>query len=231
MTFADKVIRFNKQLAYTGSALPPGIRIMNPFKENGQPARIADAFYQKYYSDNAARHIILGINPGRFGGGLTGIPFTDPKRLISECHINYEGKTTHEPSSVFVYEMINAYGGAEVFYKKFYINSLCPLGFTIADAKGREKNYNYYDSKELVNAVTGFIVDNINKQVALGIKTDVCFCLGTGKNENFLRKLNEEYHFFKKIVALEHPRFIMQYKAANKQFYIDKYISAFQGCE
>jgi len=224
-------MRFNKQLAYTGSVLPRGIRIMDPFKESGQTSWIANAFYQKYYNDSAPRHIILGINPGRFGGGLTGIPFTDPKRLMSECHINYEGKITHEPSSVFVYEMINAYGGAEAFYKKFYINSLCPLGFTIADAKGKEKNYNYYDSKELLNAVAGFITDNINKQVALGIKTDVCFCFGTGKNENFLRKLNEEHHFFKKIVALEHPRFIMQYRAANKQFYIDKYISAFHGCE
>jgi len=33
--------------------------------------------------------------------------------------------------------------------------------------------------------------------------------------------------FFKKIVALEHPRFIMQYKAKLKQQYIDKYIEAF----
>jgi len=231
MTFADKVIRFNKQLAYTGDALPPGIRIMNPFKEFEQTIHIADTFYHKYYNDNEPRHIILGINPGRFGGGLTGIPFTDPKRLMSECNISYEGKATHEPSSVFVYEMINAYGGAEAFYKKLYINSLCPLGFTIADAKGKEKNYNYYDSKELVNAVTGFIIDNIKKQIALGVKTDVCFCFGTGKNEIFLRKLNDEHHFFQKIVALEHPRFIMQYKMANKQFYIDKYIAAFHDCE
>jgi hypothetical protein len=227
MTFADKIILFNKQLAYTGGALPPGIHIMNPFKDAEQTIKIADAFYHKYYNDYEPRHIILGINPGRFGGGLTGIPFTDPKRLITECNINYEGKAAHEPSSVFVYEVINAYGGAEAFYKKFYINSLCPLGFTIADASGKEKNYNYYDSKELINAVTGYIIDNINKQIALGVNTDVCFCFGTGKNETFLRKLNEEHHFFKKIVALEHPRFVMQYKTANKQFYIDKYISAF----
>src|SRR5476651_1833992 len=231
MTFADKIISFNKQLVYTGPPLPPGIRIMNPFKEFEQTMEIADTFYNKYYNDDETRHLILGINPGRFGGGLTGIPFTDPKRLLTECGISYEGKATHEPSSVFVYEMINAYGGAEAFYKKLYINSLCPLGFTIADAKGKEKNYNYYDSKELVNAVKGFIIENIEKQIALGVKTDVCFCFGTGKNENFLRKLNDEHHFFKKIVALEHPRFIMQYKMQSKQYYIDKYIAAFQDCK
>src|ERR1700679_3481759 len=122
MTFADKVINFIKQLTFTEIALPPGIRIMDPYKEYGQVMEIADAFYHKFYNDNEPRSIILGINPGRFGGGLTGIPFTDPKRLQSECNINYIGKATHEPSSVFVYEMIHAYGGVEAFYKKFYIN-------------------------------------------------------------------------------------------------------------
>ena len=228
MTFADNAIRFNSQLEYTGNTLPQGIRIMNPFREFGQTMAISKQFYHKYYNDQHSRHIILGINPGRFGGGLTGIPFTDPKRLKSECGINYDGKITHEPSSVFVYEMINAYGGPEAFYKKFYINSLCPLGFTNTDANGREKNYNYYDSKELTDAVTCFIIENIAKQIALGINTDVCFCFGTGKNENFLRKLNAGHHFFKKIIALEHPRFIMQYKSQSKKFYIDKYLSAFR---
>ncbi|HTD99320.1 MAG TPA: SMUG2 DNA glycosylase family protein [Mucilaginibacter sp.] len=227
MTFADRVIHFNQQLAYTGTGLPPGIRIMNPFREYAQTIGIAEQFYHKYYDDNHPRHIILGINPGRFGGGLTGIPFTDPKRLKSECGIDYDGKITHEPSSVFVYEVINAYGGPEAFYKKFYINSLFPLGFTTTDANGKEKNYNYYDSKELIQAVTGDIIDNVKKQIALGVSTDVCFCFGTGKNETFLRKLNQEHGFFKRIVALEHPRFIMQYKAMSKQAYIDKYLAAF----
>jgi len=228
MTFADKVIKYNRELDYNGAALPAGIRIMNPFREFEQTLVIDDAFYHKYYNDNRPRHIILGINPGRFGGGLTGIPFTDPKRLVTECHIPYVGKVTHEPSSVFIYEMINAFGGVEAFYKGYYINSLFLLGFVSVDAKGKETNYNYYDSRELVNAVRGYIIANIKTQIALGVETDVCFCLGTGKNEMFLRNLNEEYHFFKSIIALEHPRFIMQYKAKTKQFYIDKYVSAFK---
>ncbi|WP_316814291.1 SMUG2 DNA glycosylase family protein [Pedobacter heparinus] len=227
MTFADKVIRFNKNLSYTGAALPTGIRIMNPFKENLQTMDIVQKFYHKYYNDNQARHLILGINPGRFGAGLTGIPFTDPKRLITECNIAYAGKLSHEPSSVFIYEMIHAFGGAEAFYKQFYISSPCPLGFTAVAANGKEKNYNYYDSKALEKAVYDFIVENIRKQIAIGVHTGLCFCFGTGKNEKFLLKLNAEYKFFKKIVALEHPRFIMQYKTSSKQFYIDKYLSAF----
>ena len=228
MNFADRVIGFNKQLTYTGGPLPNGIRIMNPFRENAQTMGIVEAFYHKYYNDNQPRHIILGINPGRFGGGLTGIPFTDPKRLVSECHIPYSGKVSHEPSSVFVYEVINAYGGPEAFYKDFYINSPCPLGFTSMDAKGKETNYNYYDSKELIAAVYPFMIENIRKQIDLGIKTDTCFCFGTGKNEKFLRKLNDEYCFFKNLIALEHPRFIMQYKSNTRHLYIDKYLVAFK---
>lgn len=228
MNFADRVIQFNRELTYTGNPLPQGIRIMNPFSEHDNVMSIVETFYHKYYNDNNQRHIILGINPGRFGAGLTGIPFTDPKRLISECHIPYTGKMSHEPSSVFIYEMINAYGGPEAFYKHLYINSPCPLGFTSIDAKGKETNYNYYDSKELTEAVLPFMIENIRKQIDLGIKIDTCFCFGTGKNEKFLQKLNNEHKFFGKIIALEHPRFIMQYKSTSKQFYIDKYLGAFR---
>jgi len=227
MTLADKIIHFIEQLHYTGDPLPPDIRIMNPYRESDQAMEISKTFYKKFYSDDNKRHLVLGINPGRFGAGLTGVPFTDTKRLVSECHIPYNGKISHEPSSVFVYEMIRAFGRTEAFYSKFYINSLCPLGFTIADEKGKEKNYNYYDSPALMKATTSYIIENIHKQIGLGVQTDVCFCFGTGKNENFLRKLNDEHQFFGKIVALEHPRFIMQYKAKSVQTYIDKYLAAF----
>lgn len=225
------MIDFNRQLAYSGRPLPPGIRIMNPFRESAQALAVSEAFYRKYYQDNLPRLGIFGINPGRFGAGWTGIPFTDTKRLTAECGIGYEGKATHEPSSVFVYDAIRAYGGPERFYGKFHIHSLCPLGFTKLDDKGREKNYNYYDSGELADAVHPFIVDNIRKQIALGLYSGTCICLGTGKNEAYFRKLNDEHHFFKKIIALEHPRFIMQYRFKVRESYIDKYVSAFRAAE
>ena len=226
MTFADHIIRFNQTLDFSGE-LPAGINLLNPFKGNNEVLPVSSAFYKKYYNDFHPRHLILGINPGRFGGGVTGVPFTDTKRLTNECAIPYSGNVTHEPSSVFVYEVIEAYGGIEKFYRDFYINSVCPLGFTISDAKGNEKNYNYYDSRELTETVYPFIVESIAAQIKFGIKTDICYCFGTGKNEKFLRALNEERGFFKTIVALEHPRFVMQYKARSKQHYIDKYVNAF----
>jgi len=225
-TLAERIIEFNRKLDFKG-VLPLGINIMNPFKGNSDILAVSSTFYRKYYDDNNPRHLILGINPGRFGAGVTGIPFTDSKRLKNECGLSYYGRETHEPSSVFVYEVIEAYGGVEKFYNDFYINSISPLGFTISDEKGNEKNYNYYDSKELTEKMFPFMVDNIYKQIALGMKTDVCFCFGTGKNEKFLQLLNDQYGFFKSIVALEHPRFVMQYKAKSKPEYIEKYMRAF----
>jgi hypothetical protein len=225
-TFADRVIDFNKHVHFEGK-LPAGIRIMNPFREDENVIPISSAFYKKFYDDHKPRHLILGINPGRFGAGVTGIPFTDTKRLKNECGIPYPGKETHEPSSVFVYEVIKAFGGAKAFYEQLYINSMSPLGFTSVGPNGKEINYNYYDSKELTDAVYDFIVNNIRTQIGLGVKTAVCFCFGTGKNEKFLRQLNDKEGFFGKIVALEHPRFVVQYKLKSKQVYIDKYLAAF----
>ena len=226
-TFADKVIEFNKELHFTGN-LPPKVQIMNPFRESPQALEVSSEFYRRFYNDTNLRHIILGINPGRFGSAVTGIPFTDSKRLVSELHLPYSGKQTHEPSSVFVYDMIRAFGGPEAFYSKFYVHSICPLGFTKTNARGQEVNYNYYDDPQLTEAVYGFIASTLKQQLSFGINTDICFCFGTGKNEKFLRKLNAKENFFKEIIALEHPRFIMQYKAKTKEFYIEKYLNAFQ---
>lgn len=225
-TFADKVISFNKNIRFEKS-LPSGISIMNPFRENEEALPASTLFYKKFYNDTHPRHLILGINPGRFGAGITGVPFTDTKRLLNECGIRFKGRDTHEPSATFIYEMIGAYGGVKKFYGDFYIHSICPLGFTILNSRGKEVNYNYYDSKELTDILYDFIIDNIRKQIRLGIHTDLCYCFGTGKNEKFLQALNEQYHFFGRIIALEHPRFIMQYKAKTKQEYIDKYLNAF----
>lgn len=204
---------------------------MNPFRENKEALNISAKFYKKFYDDNNPRHIILGINPGRFGAGVTGVPFTDTKRLFDECGLEFSGKPTHEPSATFIYEVIRAYGGTKRFYGNFYIQSICPLGFTTTNDKNKQVNYNYYDSKELTESVYDFMIENIRKQIKLGINTDVGFCFGTGKNEKFLQKLNEEYRFFKKIIALEHPRFIMQYKFKTKHLYVEKYLNAFKEIE
>ncbi len=119
-TFAQRIISYNKSLSLEID-LPDGIRIMNPFKENPSALAVSSTFYQKYYNDNKSRMLILGINPGRFGAGITGIPFTDTKRLREKCGLQIENLESYEPSSVFVYKVIDAYGGVEKFYSDFLL--------------------------------------------------------------------------------------------------------------
>jgi hypothetical protein len=217
MTFGKNILSFFKTLDLNID-LPHEVEVMNPFREKSTFS-ICNKFYDKYYDDNNSRHLILGINPGRFGGGITGIPFTDPIRLQNICCIENEFKKKQELSSVFIYEMINAFGDARLFYNKFYISSISPLGFT-----KNNKNLNYYDDKQLEIAIKPFVIDCLKKQLQFGINTDIAFCLGEGKNFMYLSKLNNEIKFFNKIIPLPHPRFIMQYKLKRKGEYIDKYL-------
>jgi hypothetical protein len=223
MTFAQHVIQFYRELEFIGK-LPNGIEVMNPYRDHPGILDVAEKFYSKFYSDNNPRRIILGINPGRLGAGATGIAFTDTKRLRAKCDITIDTFQTHEPSSVFVYEMIDAYGGVETFYNAFYITSICPLGF-ISTQQGAIRNYNYYDSKALEKSITPFAVACLRAQLNFGIDTRIAYCLGTGKNYQFIQKLNEQYKFFEKLIPLEHPRYIMQYKSKSKDAYIDKYLT------
>ncbi|GEP97463.1 uracil-DNA glycosylase family protein [Chitinophaga cymbidii] len=225
-TTAAQIIDFNANLEFTGK-LPPGIRIMNPFREQHGVMDIVRQFYGKFYGDHRRRQMIVGINPGRFGAGVTGIPFTDSQRLADPCGIVIPGIKTYEPSSVYVYDVIAAYGGPERFYGDFYIAAMSPLGFTALQPGGKEINYNYYDSKALTDAVYGFMIDSLRKQLQFNIDRSVGYCLGTGKNADFVMRLNEKEKFFGKIIPLEHPRFVMQYRNKRKQEYIDKYLTAF----
>ena len=81
-TFGERVIDFNRNLTYNGN-LPAGFQVMNPFLDNPETMKVMSEFYQKYYSDNRKRRFIIGINPSRNGAGVTGVPFTDTKRLES----------------------------------------------------------------------------------------------------------------------------------------------------
>ncbi|MBE0675023.1 MAG: DUF4918 family protein [Bacteroidales bacterium] len=224
-TFAERVIEFNRGLKLTVQ-LPAGIRAMNPFTENPSALAVSSEFYRKYYSDNIPRRLILGINPGRFGAGVTGIPFTDTRRLTEKCGLVIPGIKTYEPSSVFVYEVIDAYGGPDIFYRDFYINSPSPLGFVARSEQGKELNHNYYDSTSLAVALKPFMAESVKAHIAIGTSTDIAICLGTGKNFKYLSALNSEYAFFRRLIPLEHPRFIMQYKSKEKDAYIEKYLQA-----
>ncbi|MFD1630968.1 SMUG2 DNA glycosylase family protein [Pseudopedobacter beijingensis] len=225
MSFADKIIEFNRSLDYTGK-LPDNFRVLNPYTDNPETMQVMQQFYHKYYNDSRQRKFIIGINPSRNGAGVTGVPFTDTKRLRDVCSITMTSAHTHEISSVFMYDMINAYGSAESFYKQFYINSPFPLAIIRKVKDGNWLNANYYDDRHLFAMVKDFMIQSLKNHIKLGLDTSEVYVLGK-KNADFIDKLNKSEKLFERMVILEHPRYIQQYKSRDKQFYIDKYLQAF----
>lgn len=90
--------------------------------------------------------------------------------------------------------------------------------------KGNEINCNYYESKKLKEKLYSLIITNIEEIINLGINKKVCYCIGSGENYTFLKKINEDYNFFEKIEPLEHPRYIMQYNSKRKDEFLAKYL-------
>ena len=221
-TFADKVIEFNQKIHYSGK-LPDGFMVLNPYTDNPETIEVMQQFYQKFYDDSNQRKFIVGINPSRHGAGVTGVPFTDTKRLEGICGIKMQSAHTHEISSVFMYDMITEFGGANKFYNQFYINSPFPLAIIRKTKEGNWVNANYYDDKNLFEMVKEFMIDSLKKHISLGLDTSKVFILGK-KNADFIQKINKESKLFEQIKVLEHPRYIQQYKSKEKRFFIDKYI-------
>lgn len=225
---ADKLLKEVFAFDLKKVALPDGIAVLDPF--NGEHAdqvrELVTLFHRKYFSDRTPRMLMLGINPGRLGAGSTGICFTDTKRCEADLGLSVNGMRTHEPSSDFFYRAIRAAGGADIFYSKTYVQAICPLGFTRMGPKGTHLNLNYYDDAALQEAIRPVVTRWIKKLVATGMRTDIACCIGTGKNLAFLHKLNAEHHFFERILPLEHPRFVMQYRYKRLDEYIAKYVKA-----
>lgn len=225
-TFADKVIDFNRHLDYS-AGLPNGFRVLNPYLDNSETMEVMQQFYHKYYNDCDRRKFIIGINPSRQGAGVTGVPFTDTKRLESVCGIKMQSVHTHEISSVFMYDMIAAYGGVHDFYKEFYINSPFPLALVRQTKEGKWLNANYYDDLTLFEMLKEFIIVSLKNHIGLGLDTSEVYVLGK-KNASFIDKINKEEKLFERMQVLEHPRYIQQYKSKERQLYIDKYILTLQ---
>jgi len=219
MTLADRILSFQKNLQLN-IKLPKGVQAMNPYQDK-VAFSICEKFYKKFYSDENSRTMILGINPGRHGGGITGVPFTDPVKLES-LGIRNDFQKKRELSADFIYQMIDAFGGTKKFYQTFYISAISPLGFT-----KDEKNLNYYDIKGLPELLDKFIVECMNLQLSWGINKKICFCLGEGENFKFLTKLNAKHLFFEEIISLPHPRFIMQYRRKKLDQFINLYLERF----
>ncbi|HEU4469840.1 MAG TPA: uracil-DNA glycosylase family protein [Flavisolibacter sp.] len=216
-TWAQHLISYYKSLR-PPARLPNGIGWLYPQKDP-QVMEVVERFLNKFFPDGDARKLLLGINPGRFGAGITGVNFTGPDELSKWCGISHPFKKRSELSAEFIYDMINAYGGPAPFYQHFFIGSVCPLGFV-----KEGKNLNYYDDKDLLALVEPFIIKSMKALLEGEVDRSVCYCIGGEKNYRYLSGLNQRFGWFKKIVGLPHPRFIMQYRRKQKEQFIQQYL-------
>jgi len=199
-----------------------GVSVIRPYG-NTETQRVMKLFFEKYYLDKGPRGFLIGINPGRFGSGITGIGFTDAITLEKFCGIPNSLDKRTETSATFIFEVIEAYGGPEKFYRDFYITSVMPMGL-LKD----EKNYNYYDDKKTQKSLETFIHESMEKQLSFGAYRKDAICIGQGKNLQYLQNYNETHQLFDKIHTVPHPRWVMQYKRKEKSKHIDAYLKVFE---
>jgi hypothetical protein len=221
-TFASRLLHLLTTFP-PAPALPDQVQAYNPYQEPAVAALLTQ-FGQKFYADDRPRVALLGINPGRFGAGRTGVAFTDPAALAEHCHIPNDQPRHPELSSQFVYRVVAELGGPTEFYRHFYLGSLYPL-VLLRDGK----NYNYYDSPALQRALEPEIRVALQRQAAeLGLARHAAVCLGR-RNGLLFEKLNQELALFDKIVVLDHPRYLMQYKRRELAAHVAHYAKTLAG--
>ncbi|GAA4357942.1 hypothetical protein GCM10023185_23040 [Hymenobacter saemangeumensis] len=207
------------------AALPEGVQAYNPYREP-EVLPLLTEFARRYYAGSQARVALLGINPGRLGGGRTGVAFTDPFALTRHCGIAH-GLPLKQPelSSQFVYKVVEALGGPGIFYQHFYLGSIYPL---VLLRQGL--NYNYYDSPALIKALWDDMRRSLRQQVEeVGLRRDVAVCLGK-RNGKFFQQLNDELGLFDQLLVLDHPRYLMQYRRRDLDANVAHYVQTLGAC-
>eukprot|EP01116_Phalansterium_solitarium_P002286 TRINITY_DN12201_c0_g1_i1.p1 TRINITY_DN12201_c0_g1~~TRINITY_DN12201_c0_g1_i1.p1 ORF type:complete len:284 (+),score=82.36 TRINITY_DN12201_c0_g1_i1:697-1548(+) len=229
-SFAERALKFFATLEFPAelaAKLPPDVAVMNPYREP-EVMRVMAAYLAKYFNDTSRRVFCFGINPGRNGAGKTGVAFTSPGLLKEKLGIESSLRGPAEFSGQFVYKFIEAaYGTPEAFFRQFYINSLCPLGFLQKSKSGAWNNMNFYDTPALFELVKDFMVGCIKAQQAFGCGP-VAICFGSGQNLKVFNKLNVEHGLFEQIIAVEHARYILQYKRSQESEYLARWTNAFR---
>jgi hypothetical protein len=222
LSFADRLLHFLSTFP-APPALPDEVQAFNPYQEPAV-AHLLTQFGQKFYADQRPRVALLGINPGRFGAGRTGVAFTDPAALAGPCGIPNQLPPHPEISSQFVYRVVEALGGPATFYQDFYLGSLYPL---VLMRHG--KNYNYYDAPALQTALMPDIRVSLGRQVEeLGLVRTAAVCLGR-RNGLLFEKLNKELELFDHIHIFDHPRYLMQYKRRELPQHVARYVEVLGG--
>lgn len=216
-SLGSQVEPFLRQLSVT-TPLPSGFSVLDVYSD-AAVQQVLHEFCHRYYAGTKRRIGMWGINPGRFGAGTTGLPFTDPMRLKSQLGIDSLIVGRSELSAEFVSLVIEAYGGPLDFYRDVYLTGFSPLGY-LKDTK----NINFYDDAKFLAEITPEIRHWVAQQQKFSVIPDRCIVLGSGKLKKFVESDIRTQLGFKEIEYLEHPRYIMQYKRPHVSEYVAKYV-------
>lgn len=157
MTFGQRIEGFLTGL-HVDVPLPEGFAVMNPYSIPEVRSNVHEMCSRYYVDAPRPRLPIWGINPGRLGGGITGLSFTDPHALYHLLGIGPETSMRRELSATFIQMVIEAYGGPKRFYRDVFLSAISPLGFT-----KNGKNINFYDDPGLSKALVPFVYDSLRQ--------------------------------------------------------------------
>jgi hypothetical protein len=177
-------------------------------------------FARNFYAGSASRTVVLGINPGRRGSGLTGVPFTDGQSLAVECGIDNDFRETRELTSQFVYRVVRHAGGTRAFFNRVFLSAIYPYCLTVAG-----KNANYYDLLDR-QPLLELVLHSLRSHRQLPNVSSRLVVVGQGRHLDLIRAVNDVHCVFDEITALPHPRFIVQYNRPKIEDFVAQYASA-----
>lgn len=222
-SFGRFVETFLTTLSIDGT-LPEGIEILYPYS-NVEVRRVVHEMCSRYYASRRPRIGVWGINPGRFGAGLTGLAFTDPWAVKHDLGITTSITGRREMSAEFISRVIEAYGGPGAFYSDVFMTALSPLGFIRNGV-----NINFYDDAELEMMMSPQIITWMKRTFDAGVRRDTTILLGSGKLRTFMERNVREHVGVRDVIYLDHPRFIMQYRRSQVSQYVSLYVETIRAC-
>lgn len=218
---SDRFGRFVERFLSTVTVdvrLPPGIEVLRPYSD-AEVLRVLGIMCRQYYGGTHQRVGVWGINPGRFGAGITGLSFTDPWAVEHDLGITTKLTGRRELSAEFVSRVIEAYGGPKPFYHDVYMSALCPLGFVRNGV-----NINFYDDADLARRIRPKIIEWMNLTFDAGVRRDVTIVLGAGKLRGYMERFVKDDVRLGQVIYLDHPRYIMQYRRRDVNEYVKLYV-------
>jgi uracil-DNA glycosylase len=173
-----------------------------------------NTFCQKLYGDAIPRVMICGINPGRFGAGMTGIPFLD---FISLSQlIPSIDRVESEKSASFFFRIVSSFG-AEAFFRTFYVSNFSSVGYL-----RNGKNLNYYD---LPPAALAIVESNFIKEIEI-VKPTHVISLSKEVHQSVCRLLSASVDCS---LRLPHPSWVATYRSGEINQWVSRYMEVLEG--